>query len=146
MMIVPGAGSETLLMSAVMPVFWPLQVAPAFVVVRIVPKLPTAYPTPPENPMSLMEFPCGVGVPHSQPLWPFATCAVADGARKAIAARPARTGNNALLPTLSPFPSCFLSTHAGRDATLTGTARGKLRVFRASLRSDLVHRAFARDV
>ena len=42
MMIVPGAGRATLLMSAVMPVFSPVQVCPASVVDMIVPKLPTA--------------------------------------------------------------------------------------------------------
>ena len=42
MMMVPGAGSETLLMSAVMPVFSPVQDCPASVVDMIVPKFPTA--------------------------------------------------------------------------------------------------------
>src|SRR3954451_4496944 len=113
MMIVPGAGSDTLLMSAVMPVFRPVQVAPASVVEMIVPKLPTAYPTPPLKPMSLIELPCGVGVPHPQPDCPLTTWACAVAANAISATRPPTTATDALFRTLSPLTRCW-SLHPER--------------------------------
>src|SRR4051812_43859507 len=95
----------------------------------IVPNAPTAYPTPPEKPMSLIALPCGVGVPHAQPDWPSTTCACADVANAAVANSPHRAATHPRFLTLLPSRQIDLSTHRGMDCDTNGNGRGEVANF-----------------
>src|SRR3954467_14509288 len=93
--------------------------------------------------MSLIEFPCGVGVPHAQPDCPFATCACAGTAITAATTRPANADFTALESTRTFSSLDGLLTQPQRGiAHPNGTADTMLRV----LSSHLVDGALARDL